>query len=109
MMNTRKFMGVNWKSSSTGNEIQDLLPRRDLKVELQSEEEESFTKRWNQQNEGPIVNYVPERGVAVVVVFQNWTPQKNVEVKIIPPLQFFFEKRTPTPSPEKAKILSVLS
>lgn len=77
MMNVRKFIGVNWKSSSTGNEIQDLLPRRDLKFELQSEEGENFTKRWNQQNKGPIVNYVLERGVAVVVVFQNWTPQKK--------------------------------
>lgn len=59
MMNARKFIGVNWKSSSTGNEIQVFLPGRDLKVtcmisrfkcKLQSEEEESFTKWWNQQN-----------------------------------------------------------
>ena len=31
------------------------------------------------------------------VVFQNWTPPKNFEVKIIPPSQFLFEKCTPPP------------
>ena len=31
------------------------------------------------------------------VVFQNWTPPKKLEVKIIPPSQFLFEKRTPPP------------
>lgn len=97
MMNVRKFIGVNWKSSSTGNEIQDLLPRRDLKFELQSEEGESFTKRWNQQNKGQIVNYVPERGVAVVVVFQNWTPQKKCLGKNYTPFAILLWKTYPHP------------
>ena len=97
-----------WKSSSTGNEIQDFLPKRDLKVKLQSEEEESFTKRWTQQNKGPIVNYVPGRGVVVVIVFQNWTPQKFWG-KNYTPFGIVLWKTYPNPSPVEAIILSVLS
>ena len=52
---------------------------------------------------GPIVNYVPGGGGGFQksVVFQNLTPQKTFEVKMIPPSQFLFEKRTPPPTPPR--------